>query len=83
LHGVADEGVPVREIAAVIGRRLSIPVASLPVEEAVEHFGWLGRALLLDNPASSVLTQQLLGWHPTEPSLLADLDHDYYFNNEK
>lgn len=83
LHGVADEGVPVREIATVIGRRLGIPVFSVPIEKAGEHFGWFGSFFSIDNPASSALTQQLLGWHPTEPSLLADLDHDYYFNNER
>lgn len=80
LHGVADEGVPVREIAAVIGRRLNIPVVALPANDAVEHFGWLGRFFSADIAASSVQTQQRLGWHPVEPGLLADLDHDYYFH---
>jgi len=80
-HGVADEGVPVREIAAVIGRRLNIPVVALPVEEAGEHFGWLGAFFSLDIPASSTLTQQRLGWHPAESALLADLDQDHYFKN--
>jgi len=82
LHAVGDEGVPVREIAGVIGRRLNVPVVSLPVEEAGEHFGFLGRFFSLDSPASSALTQQRLGWHPVQPGLLADLDHDYYFTNE-
>jgi nucleoside-diphosphate-sugar epimerase len=79
LHGVGDEGVPVREIAGVIGRRLNVPVVALPVEEASEHFGFLGPIVSLDCPASSTLTQQRLGWHPVQPGLLADLDHDYYF----
>ncbi len=79
LHAVGDEGVPVREIAGVIGRRLGVPVVALPVEEAGSHFGFLGPIFSLDCPASSALTQQRLGWRPVQPSLLADLDHDYYF----
>ncbi len=82
LHGVADEGVPVREIAGVIGRRLDVPVVSVPVEEAGEHFGFLGNFFSLDSPASSTLTQQRLGWRPVQPGLLADLDQEYYFKNE-
>ena len=79
LHAVGDEGVPVREIAGVIGSRLGVPVVSLPVEEAGSHFGFLGPIFSLDCPASSMLTQQRLGWRPVQPGLLADLDHDYYF----
>jgi nucleoside-diphosphate-sugar epimerase len=82
LHAVADEGVPVREIAGVISRRLGVPVVSLPIEEAGSHFGWIGHIFSLDIPASSVLTRQRLGWHPVQPGLLADLDGDYYFTNE-
>ena len=74
LHAVADEGVPVREIAGVIGRRLDVPVVSVPVEEAGEHFGFLGNFFSVDSPASSTLTQQRLGWHPVQPGLLVDLD---------
>ena len=83
LHGVADSGVPVREIAGVIGRRLNVPVVALPVEEAGEHFGWLGHFFSMDYPASSTLTQQRLGWRPVQPALLADLDQEYYFKNER
>ena len=79
LHAVGDEGVPVREIAGVIGRRLGVPVVALPVEQAGEHFGFIGPIFSLDCPASSALTQQRLGWHPVQPGLLADLDQDYYF----
>jgi nucleoside-diphosphate-sugar epimerase len=82
LHAVGDEGVPVREIASVIGRRLGVPVVSLSVEEAGSHFGFLGPIFSLDCPASSTLTQQRLGWHPVQPGLLADLDQEYYFTNE-
>ncbi len=79
LHAVGDEGVPVREIAGVIGRHLGVPVVALSVEEAGEHFGFLGPIFSLDCPASSTLTQQRFGWRPVQPGLLADLDHDYYF----
>jgi nucleoside-diphosphate-sugar epimerase len=83
LHAVADEGVPVRDIAGVIGRRLGVPVVALPVEKAGEHFGFLGNFFSMDSPASSTLTQRWLGWHPVQPSLLADLDlRGYYFSNE-
>ena len=81
LHAVADEGVPVREIAGVIGRRLDVPVVALPVEEAGSHFSFLGAFFSMDSPASSTLTQQHLGWHPVQPGLLADIDQGYYFMN--
>jgi nucleoside-diphosphate-sugar epimerase len=83
LHGVADQGVPVREIAGVTGRRLGVPVVSLPGEEAGDHFGFLGHFFSMDYSASSTLTQQRLGWHPVQPALLADLDQEYYFKNER
>jgi nucleoside-diphosphate-sugar epimerase len=80
-HGVADEGVPVRDIAAVIGRHLNVPLAAKSPEEAAGHFGWLGYFLRIDCPASSRLTRQRLGWHPTQPVLLADLDQGHYFES--
>jgi len=79
LHAIADEGVPIRDIAGVIGRRLKVPVVSKTSENAADHFGWLGRVVSLDCPASSTLTQKWLGWHPTQPGLIADLDRDEYF----
>ncbi|MGW2571074.1 SDR family oxidoreductase [Streptomyces sp. NPDC001537] len=79
LHGVAEEGVPIRDIAEVIGRHLDVPVASVAPEAAVEHFAWLGRFLALDVPASSTLTRELLDWQPTGPGLLDDLDKGHYF----
>ncbi len=82
LHAVADEGVQVRDIAGVIGRRLGVSVVSVPVEKAGEHFGFLGNFFSQDSPASSTLTQQWLGWHPVQLGFLADLDGDYYFSNE-
>ncbi len=78
-HAVADEGVPVQDIAAVIGLRLSLPVVSKSVEESTVHFGWLGHFLSLDVPASSLYTQQELGWKPVQPGLLTDLDNEHYF----
>ncbi len=83
LHAVGDEGVPVREIAGVIGHRLDVPVVALPVEQAGDHFGFLGPIFSLDCPASSTLTQQWLGWHPVQPGLLADLEQGHYFKNER
>jgi nucleoside-diphosphate-sugar epimerase len=78
-HGVADEGIPVREIAEVIVRRLNLPVVSKSPEEAPEHFGWLAHFLGIDCPASSRLTQERLGWKPEHASLLPDIDQPYYF----
>ena len=82
LHAVADEGVPVREIAGVIGRRLDVPVVALPVEEVGDQLGFVGHIFSLDIPALSTQTQQQVGWHPVQPRLLADLDGDYYFTSE-
>ena len=82
-HGVADEGIPVRDIAALIGQHLNLPVVSKPAEEAADHFGWIGAFLSVDCPASSKLTQQQLGWHPGHPSLLADLKQGHYFEEKE
>jgi nucleoside-diphosphate-sugar epimerase len=81
-HAVAEEGVPVREIAQAIGRGLKVPVVSLSAEQAGGHFGWLGPFASLDIPASSALTQNRLGWRPTQPGLLDDLDHARDFEPE-
>ncbi len=78
LHGAAEEGVPMRAIAEAIGRQLDLPLASISPDDAGEHFGWLGGFLGLDILASSVLTRELLGWHPTGPTLLEDLEHGRY-----
>jgi nucleoside-diphosphate-sugar epimerase len=79
LHAVADEGVPVRDIAEVIGRHLDLPVVSIAPEDAGEHFTWLAGFLALDAPASSVLTREQLGWQPTHRGLIEDLDEEHYF----
>jgi nucleoside-diphosphate-sugar epimerase len=73
-HGVAEEGVLLREIAEVIGRRLNVPVVSKSPVEAAEHFGWLGAFVGFDCPASSAQTQERLGWHPTQLGLIPDLE---------
>jgi nucleoside-diphosphate-sugar epimerase len=82
-HGVADEGVPFREIATVIGRRLNVPVVSLSPEEAANHFGWMAQFAAMDLAASSQLTRRQLGWEPRERGLLADIDHGRYFDSQK
>jgi nucleoside-diphosphate-sugar epimerase len=73
-HGIAEEGVPLREIAGAIGGRLQVPVVSKSPEQAADHFGWLGVFAGLDCPASSALTQQRLGWRPVQPGLIHDLE---------
>ncbi len=79
-HAIAEEGVPLREIAEAIGRGLGIPVVSLSPAEAANHFGWLGFPVGMDAPASSALTQQRLGWRPTEqPGFIADLERSSEF----
>ena len=74
LHAVADEGVPIRAVAEVIGRHLDLPVVSVSAEDAAGHFGWLGHPLAVDSPASGALTRELLGWQPTHPGLIDDLE---------
>jgi nucleoside-diphosphate-sugar epimerase len=78
-HAVAEEGVSVRDMAEVIGRGLKMPVVSLSPEEAPAHFGWLAQFMGFDMPASSAQTQERLGWHPTGPGLIADLEQMKYF----
>ncbi len=79
LNGVAEEGVPVRLIAEVIGRHLGVPVVSIAPEEAAKHFGFIGNVLAQDLPASSSKTQKLLGWQPVQPGLIEDLEAGHYF----
>ncbi len=74
-HAVAEEGVPLRDIAETIGRRLQLPVKSVSAQEAQAYFGWLSMFVGRDLPASSAQTREKLGWAPTGPGLLADLRH--------
>ncbi|HEY0936347.1 MAG TPA: hypothetical protein VGD91_21745 [Trebonia sp.] len=76
LNAVGDEGVPVREIAEVIGRHLNVPARSLP---AAEYEGMLVPLLSTDMPASSTITQELLGWKPARPGLIEDIEQGHYF----
>ena len=80
-HGVADEGVPAREIAEAIGRGLNVPVVSKSREEAADHFGWIARFFGIDGPASSALTLKRLGWKPVQPGIVADLNEGHYFEH--
>ncbi|WP_186202828.1 SDR family oxidoreductase [Burkholderia gladioli] len=73
-HAVGEEGIRSREIAEVLGRGLKLPVVSIEPGEAAAHFGWMAMFVQLDMPASSALTQERLGWKPTGPTLIADLD---------
>jgi nucleoside-diphosphate-sugar epimerase len=78
-HAVAEEGVPMRDIALVIGRRLNVPVVSKAPQAVADHFGWFALLAAMDNPASSQRTRKLLGWEPKQPGLIADLDRPSYF----
>jgi nucleoside-diphosphate-sugar epimerase len=78
-HAIAEEGVPFKAIAEVIGRRLQIPVVSISPEEAADHFGWFAMFAGMDAPTSSERTRSLLGWTPRHAGLIADIDHPAYF----
>jgi nucleoside-diphosphate-sugar epimerase len=80
LHPVADEGVPARAIAEVIGRHLDLPVAAVSPEDAGRRFGWLAPMFAADAPASSALTRQWMDWRPAQPGLIDDLDKGHYFD---
>jgi nucleoside-diphosphate-sugar epimerase len=79
LHAVAEEGLPVRDIADTIGRGLGLQLIAVPRDEAFDHFGWLGAFFAMDAAASSALTQQQFGWQPTHAGLLDDLTAGHYF----
>lgn len=78
LHAVAEEGVPTREIAEAIGRAFDLPVTSVAADDVQDHFGWIGAFLAMDLAATSAMTQELLGWTPTGPTLIEDLDAGAY-----
>jgi nucleoside-diphosphate-sugar epimerase len=78
-HAVAEEGVPFKEIAEVIGRRLNIPVVSRSPAQAAEHFGWFAMFASIDAPTSNARTRAQLDWKPEQPGLLSDIDHPAYF----
>ncbi|KPI00801.1 NAD-dependent epimerase/dehydratase [Actinobacteria bacterium OK074] len=78
VHAVAEEGVPFREIAEAVGRSLDVPTRGITAQEAGDHFGYLGLAVTLDNPTSSALTRQRLGWAPAHPTLVEDIGKGHY-----
>lgn len=80
LHAVGDEGIPFCEIAEAMGRHLGLPTASIGPADAVEHFGHMVLFAGLDSPATAATTRTLLGWEPTGPSLLEDLEQDHYYD---
>lgn len=82
-HGVADEGVPFRDIADVIGLQLNVPVVSMSPEEAASHFGWLAHFVAIDCAASSKRTQEKLGWRPVQTGLIPDLQRGHYFETQR
>jgi nucleoside-diphosphate-sugar epimerase len=80
VHGAAEQGVPFRDIAGAIGRQLDLPAVSVSAEDAADHFGFLSAFVSFDNPTSSALTQELLGWKPEGPELIPDIEQGHYFN---
>jgi nucleoside-diphosphate-sugar epimerase len=79
-HGVADEGVPIRDVAELIGKRLGVPAVSKSPDEVAGLLGFIGHVLAMDAPCSSKRTREGLGWQPTQPGLLADLEKGTYFD---
>ena len=78
-HPIGDEGIPVRELALSIGEHLGVPTESIPQDRVPEHFGFLAMLIGRDMPASSLETRRVLGWEPTRPGLLEDLDKGDFF----
>ncbi len=78
LHAVAEEGVPTRDIAEAIGRAFDLPVTSIAPDDVQSHFGWIGTFFGMDLAATSTVTRELLGWTPTGPTLIEDLDAGAY-----
>jgi nucleoside-diphosphate-sugar epimerase len=78
LHAVTEEGVPAREIAEAIGRAFDLPVTSIAPDDIQDHYGWIGTFFAMDISATSTATRELLGWTPTGPTLVEDLDAGGY-----
>lgn len=83
LHAADEGGIPFREYAEAIGRKLGVPTASIAPEHAAEHFGFLDVFVQVDNPASSELTRRRLGWTPTHPGVIEDIEHGNYFEQPR
>ena len=82
LHAVAEEGIALRDIATLIGRRLDIPVTQIPADDAEQHFGFLTQFVGMNNPTSSKITRETIDWTPARPGLLTDLDDAQHFTTE-
>lgn len=78
-HAIAEEGIPIKQIADLVGRRLNVPVVSMTPAEAAEHYGWFAMFIGLDAPSSSARTRATLGWEPTGPTLMQDMQNPAYF----
>ena len=78
LHAIAEPGITTRQIAEAIGRAFDLPVASIAAEDVVDHFGWIGTFFAMDGRATSVATRDLLGWTPSGPTLIDDIDGGAY-----
>ncbi|PMD92383.1 3-beta hydroxysteroid dehydrogenase [Siphonobacter sp. BAB-5405] len=79
-NAIGDEGIPVREIAELIGQELQVPVVSVSPEEAINHFDWMSRFITFDSPATATQTRAALGWEPVHAGLIEDLRKSHYFN---
>ena len=79
LHAVGDEGVPIREVSEILAARLDLPAVSVTSDEIGQYLGFLGGFWGFDGPASAQITRDLLGWEPTGPGLIADLEDGHYF----
>jgi len=80
LHGVAEEGVPMRSIAETIGAGLKVPVRSITLEEAPAHFEWITPFVTIDGPTSRAITREAFGWSPMQPDLLTDMKENEYLS---
>jgi hypothetical protein len=80
-HAVGEQGIATRTIAQVIGQHLDIPIVSVAPDAARDHFGWIADIWAINAPTSSTLTQQRLGWRPSGPGLIDDLEQGHYFDD--
>jgi nucleoside-diphosphate-sugar epimerase len=78
LHAVAEEGIPTRDIAEALGRAFGLPVTSIAPDDVQDHFGWIGTFFAMDLAATSTMTRELLGWTPSGPTLIEDIDAGAY-----
>lgn len=77
-NGAGETGIEVKEIAALIGEKLNLPIGSLPEDEVGKHFEWMGNFIRFDNPTSTQQTQEALGWKPKHIGLLEDMRQNYF-----